>query len=497
MPSSVLATVRGVELVHAGRWQISTGTWEPTPDDLTEAVAALDCPAVRRPVLKLGHTDPRFDGEPAIGFIANLATSSDGQALVGDYVGIPAWLAETDDEGRSVLSSAYPDRSVEGTYDFTCQLGHTHPFVLTAVALLGVMPPGVGTLASLNDVAALYGIPADVAADAGRAPRSTGRQIAARTTNGGLMPAPDLTASQRRPSVAAAVSVQDVRRAFYEGPAEHEWSWWITDVFIDPNYLLVMDDDNDVVYRVDFTVNGEDITFADPKPGTLVWTPAADKVAAAAAPGPRPAASFADRATSRPGQQPAASSSTSSTQTPPAEPAAGPTKNQEDDIMSDTLSEGLRQRLGIQDAELDEQGLLSALDEALTERADTSTSTTPQSAPTLPEGTVAVDAATLEELRVAAAAGREAREQQLADRRTALVDAAIGDGRIAPARREHWLASLKADPGNEQVLASLQPGLIPVAAKGHDGGEGSVSDPAAADDYWFPGITAGPTAQEG
>lgn len=155
-----LSRIDRVELVHAGSWDISTGPWTVDADDLAAAVGALDCPAVRRPVLKLGHTDPRFDGEPAVGWIDNLATTEDGQTLVGDYVGMPGWLG-------GVIASAFPDRSVEGLYGFQCQIGHTHPFVLTAVALLGVTPPGVGTLGSLQDVAALYGVAA--AADPGDA----------------------------------------------------------------------------------------------------------------------------------------------------------------------------------------------------------------------------------------------------------------------------------------------------------------------------------------
>src|SRR5438128_1083443 len=80
------------------------------------------------------------------------------------------------------------------------------------------------------------------------------------------------------------------------------------------------------------------------------------------------------------------------------DPAAGRTEKQEDGTMPNTLSEGLRQRLGITDAELDDAGLLSAVDEALSERAS-DTPPTP-AAPALPEGTVAIDAAQLDELRV-------------------------------------------------------------------------------------------------
>jgi hypothetical protein len=75
------------------------------------------------------------------------------------------------------------------------------------------------------------------------------------------------------------------------------------------------------------------------------------------------------------------------------------------------LTEGLRQRLGIAE-NADEGTILAALDEALAERA---TDEPPKAA--LPEGTVAIDAGILEQLRTDAAAGRAAREQQQAERR--------------------------------------------------------------------------------
>lgn len=153
-----LANLRRVELIHTGRWPISSGQWQPSREDLIQAVAALDCPAVRRPILKLGHSlgeQPLWAGNPtgapAVGWVDHLALTNQGHTLVGDFVGMPGWLGD-------VAASAYPDRSVESKYDYRCQIGHTHPFVLTAVALLGVTPPGVGTLRSLQDVGRLYGV---------------------------------------------------------------------------------------------------------------------------------------------------------------------------------------------------------------------------------------------------------------------------------------------------------------------------------------------------
>lgn len=146
---------------------------------------------------------------------------------------------------------------------------------------------------------------------------------------------------------------------------------------------------------------------------------------------------------------------------PPATEPGPPTIRKES-AMSDTLQAGIRERLGITDAGLDEQGLLAALDEALAEQADP---TPVAQAP----GTVLIDAGQLDELRAQAAAGAQARAEQVANRRDALVDAALTDGRISPANRAAWRAALDAD---EDATTPLLAGLaanaaVPVAPVGH------------------------------
>lgn len=136
-------------LAHTGEWDLSSGRWRAAPEDFAAAIAATTCPAVRRPYVRIGHQDTRFDtsdGDPAVGWIENLRLTDGGNTLVGDYVGLPAWL-------DGVLASAYPDRSIEGAYNRRCALGHTHPFVLDGLALLGVTRPGVGTLKPIGGLA--------------------------------------------------------------------------------------------------------------------------------------------------------------------------------------------------------------------------------------------------------------------------------------------------------------------------------------------------------
>jgi hypothetical protein len=155
-----LRTLPNIELAAVGTWKASTGETTFTLQDFTDAVAALDCPGVRNPVIKLGHDEEdstsgvRWDGEPAVGWVANMRVA--GAKIVGDLTGLPAWLADADENGLSVLAAAYPDRSIEIYRPFVCQIGHAHPSVITALSLLGVYAPGVGVLKSMQDVYAVF-----------------------------------------------------------------------------------------------------------------------------------------------------------------------------------------------------------------------------------------------------------------------------------------------------------------------------------------------------
>ena len=119
-------TITGVELVKVGRWDISTGVFRVTRADLVSAIDAHQAGVRRKPVLKVGHGD-EDDKAPAMGYVDNLRLSSDGNTLLGDFVNVPARLAE-------VIPLAYPDRSIEGFTDYYHQsTDTTWPLVLDAV----------------------------------------------------------------------------------------------------------------------------------------------------------------------------------------------------------------------------------------------------------------------------------------------------------------------------------------------------------------------------
>lgn len=160
----------------------------------------------------------------------------------------------------------------------------------------------------------------------------------------------------------------------------------------------------------------------------------------------------------------------------PMSPALAGDTAPEGELVNEEQLNKMRQSLGLsQDADADT--ILAALDESLQERADASAPTS-----AVPAGMVVVDESTHAQLVADAAAGREAREHQLAAARKDAVRAAVTDGRIPPARAEHWEQQLAADPGALEVLNSLAPGLAvnttetghamaPVASASSDAGE--------------------------
>ncbi|MGP3914311.1 hypothetical protein [Nonomuraea sp. 10N515B] len=449
--AAALASIPGVELAQAGTWRLSSGEATITREDLAAAIGALDCPAVRNPALKLGHVDPRFDGEPAVGFITGMRLADDGNTVVGDYRGMPAWLAE-------VLASAYPDRSIEATREFRCQIGHSHQMVITAVALLGVTAPGIGTLDSLQDIAALYDVAAS--ADGGGEPVTI-------TIKGGPMPPPE--PERPGPDLAAGVSSEDVRRRYYEHAG---YTRWICEIQLDPLQLIVMDDSTGGYYRVPVELDGDEPSFGEAVAVSVEYVDKPAKVAAAVfasrAESVPPDMSVLDDAPTNPDPHPGLTdSSPEDTQTPVTEtPVGGPTKEDADMQLSDEQAAKLRAALGLPaDADLDPDAVLAGV-EKLAASGEGSPGKTAKNAP----GTVTVDRQVWDDMQTRIRKLEDIRASQQRNDRERMVDDAIRAGKFAPSRREHWLRVAEADPeGTAQLLAGLTPGSIPVSDLGLPG----------------------------
>ncbi|MDL9938691.1 ATP-dependent Clp protease proteolytic subunit [Gordonia sp. ABSL1-1] len=169
------------------------------------------------------------------------------------------------------------------------------------------------------------------------------------------------------------------------------------------------------------------------------------------------------------------------TRTPLAAVASEVNKKEEDHMS--TLNEGLVERLGIA-ADANDETILKALDDKIAE-----TTANEPAEPTVDQitasakelGLTLVDSDQYQALAAAAEDGRQARLQQVRDADERLVVAAMEDGRIAPARKAHWLTQLEADrEGITDVINSLPKGTIPVEEIGH----GQDVQDAAADDVY-------------
>ena len=133
-----------------------------------------------------------------------------------------------------------------------------------------------------------------------------------------------------------------------------------------------------------------------------------------------------------------------------------------------TLSESALQKLGL-DADADEAAIDAKIDE-LTAEGEPVEPTLDEALKVAAKAGLATNITTeaLAGLQAQAAEGAEARAQQIRESDERIVDAAITEGKIAPARRDHHLQALAADrEGHTAVLAGLQPGLVPLAEKGH------------------------------
>ena len=160
-----------------------------------------------------------------------------------------------------------------------------------------------------------------------------------------------------------------------------------------------------------------------------------------------------------------ATAASATTKPPATEP--GPHHHEEEAVSFDTLMAGLRERLGITDAETGEDAVLAALDGRLTAQA---TTTEP------PAGTMLIEEGVYTQMRADAAAGREARDQQISDRRDGIIATAMQEGRITAHSAKEFRRQLDKDEGGAAaILASLPENAVPVTEQGVGKADQSVN----------------------
>jgi hypothetical protein len=476
-----LVDVEGVEIVQTGiEYPLASGPRTFTVDDLDDIVSSQDDPAVKTPRLKLGHEADigiLEDGQPAIGTLQNLVLDQDGHLVRGNYTQIPEWLAR-------VLPSAYPARSIEAATGVETPTGHHWRVVLTDLALLGVVWPGVSTL---DDIKALYSTdgPDNV------------RVLSTRGEVEAVFGA-SLAASGR---IAGQVDVDEILRSYREQKSPDQFWWWVRSMYMDPNELIVEDEDSGELYRVPYTVSGEKVDFQDPIPVKIKYVdkpkPKEKEAAALAAtaaweslhPTARRRALYATReefnrvgatttefdpialrnalgleddATDEEVQAAlgAAGFVAPPGQEQPSGPARAPAAEQPGTSPAGTAA--------TPPVAPDNQAPAGPQDPAV-EQPTTSPSTTPTEPVQAADGTVRLDAETYRTLMTGAQHGTQAFARQTREDRDRVIVDAVADGKIPPSRAEHWEQAWERDPEGTRTLLTasveqggLAAGLLPV-----------------------------------
>lgn len=470
----LLAVIPDVELIEVGmNWPLAADGKEDgtfTPEDCAAAIAALDDPSIRAPKIIFGHrpvppgqASPQpaaafGPGSPVWGGATNLRSRNEGNTLVGDLTGVPAWLAE-------VMPFAWPSRSIQGRRNVVSETGRTHALVIDFISLLGVELPAISTL---EEVRAVWSARTPVEA-----------QVTLKEE-----PMPDQVAAARRPvAVAASITDEDIRRAWYESLSPTDFDWmWIREVQLDPLAIVAVDDRDGRAWRYLVTVSGNDITFATGEPGAweFVAAPAAGATTSASRAGAESIV-FASRDESRKG-------------------VAG----------MDPVE--LRKSVGLAETATDEEVMAKVSE--LAARPDPTASGTgdqpPATGTPAPTGTTgtpaapAADATTaplapppgftliadanLEELRQGASAGIAASATLAKQAEDAFIRRhrpRIGPESNPAAKQTeaHLRREWQRNQGEAEAFASILPQRMPTVAAGHEGGADTLEDPAGA---WSP-----------
>jgi hypothetical protein len=505
-PSVALVTVPNVELLEVGQeWETSTGVFDFTQADLASCIASQDDPSLRTPVVKLGHVDTRqgFDGQPAFGKIENLRLTNNDQTLVGDLVGVPLWLAQ-------IMATAYPRRSIEGQFEFTSRTGNTWPMVLTGVALLGDAYPAIDTL---EDIKAMWGAEPPVLHPVEDVEEiaASGNFFKARKVDDvpNWLRKKEVAAAGSGPEIKASVSLDTVRRSYYEALDASQMWWWIREVRVNPLSLIV-DDDEGGLYEVPVTAGADDsVGFGEPKSVKIKY------VAASGAPVPeRPPGQILAAAYERPedtgrsarNEETVGATMVPSSNTDPVldSKEQSPMDLTDDELAALGLSPGATREqisaaiLGQRQEGTPDDGNPASQPETPATEPAAQPATSPeyvqpapgqpagepvavptQSAPVVPDGMVLIDQAMLDELKTGVAASGELIKQQQKRERDELLDTAIRAGKFGKGRRAHYEGLLLSDPiGGKATILSLADGVVPTAERGEHGN--STSDPEGA-----------------
>jgi hypothetical protein len=281
----------------------------------------------------------------------------------------------------------------------------------------------------------------------------------------------------------ASVDVSVVRQRFnYDwamdpenGADQDTYWWWACSVRVDPSEVIAADEEGNL-WSVSFTTDGEDeVTFGTPVRVRETFVPV--EAAAGAA---------ASEVVARRTQRVLASELAKPDKPDRDNPAA--TRPEEVAAMSPGIDiAALRTRTGLSVEDLPDDATEEQINEALAKEpvgSEPEPEPEPEAAPSevepeaaaASERTVTVDRTQWEETQRDAAAGAAARRAQLSAELDSEADAAVRDGRIAPASRPQWRTAI--DPGeNPDAAATARAEAEKTALRGLAAGRVPVDGP--------------------
>lgn len=486
-----LVTIPNVELCETGiDWPASTGPVTFTQDDLISASEApyLDS-AIKLPRMRFGHTGAGtsihdsmagFTEQPCVGKFVNLRVENEGNLLVADLVGVPAWLAE-------ILPIAYPNRSVEAYFEVSTSTGKKHRMVVTSVALLGENLPGVQTL---EDLEYLFSDDPDEWISA----LQGGEKVAASqsTTRG----------DQVTKRVAASVDTGDVRSAFYEQVATEEegrYWWWLHQMYLDPS-VCIAEDESMEYWLVPYSATASGIEFEDPVKVKIQWVE--EDSGNVRASGAANVDSIAAKLFGHASHMWVAASDSR----PPERQAEWSTKNQEAKPAMGIDIPALRAKLGLSETDLPDDATEEQINTALaadppeptetesddesddndsTETEDVDVNDANSVAAAIKSGRVRlVDASVWEDTRKGAQAGTDLQNKADRDDNRAFLESAVREGRIPRSALSSYQKQMDG-PDNSgrgparaairEMVGGLEKGVIaPTEEIGHSEGENNT-----------------------
>lgn len=454
----------------------STGPFSITRSMIQSAIEfANDDPHGLAPRIKIAHgatpinddlqslfeqyQEGRDASLPSLGTIINLAAVNDGHTLVGDWYGLPAWLA-------AILESAYPARSLEGGSWQNPANNKNYDFKIDAVSLLGVVGPGC---TSMEDIQELF-------SETG--PKVTVIEMSKSIKMGGKGPMP-----------ALQVNVEDIRRSFYDSFAQGDrWWWWDRELLSDP-WEFIASDDNGDLWRVPFTPieneNGdtEVESWGEPVPIKIKFIP------------------DPSRETSDDGEPVAAAVMMVSAQVPEItgtllavnnKPLRIKPKQKEAKPAMAIDVPALRTRLGISEEDLPDDATEEQINAALAAEPDEETDETEETEGKTPESTEASANGNVVHVdrevwnRTQQGAELAIKQQRERDRNDndSFLETAIREGRITRSSKKSYLTQMNGGEGDKgdgrgparealrTMITSLEKGVsMPVNEIGHSEGE--------------------------